>query len=362
MAASALLFAAEPLLLAFWAVSAALIGVSVLVCACVVVTRVWRNRQLAGRTQRMEAFRTALSTQLSRALPARDEWDNVAPAPLPACEPDAAADVLLSFFRALRGGKAARLRALVARHSLEAGLIDTAARGPTRGSRMRALRVLSFLDTQDSLQAIHARLASPVGYERLVAARALVERGADVFLDAIMDSYAVTFPGRPRELADIVQGFGAGVCDRLEAAVRRNADDTITAAALMALAALQPPRTALDLRALMEHPDALVRASALELWGVSERGQHAGVLDRALADTSTAVKIRAAKVALAHRHTASTPALHCLAEDGHVWVRYWAVRALWAGGAAERQFVDTLARTNATASAVILEMRAGHNV
>ena len=337
--------------------SFAMLSIAVVSCLVIIARRVSLNRYLDGRERRMEAFRTALGEHVSRAH--SDETEEAAAIAFPECHVSDMSEILLHYLRVLRGSQAEHLRQLVTDQGWEEAIARSTAHG-TRGARMRALRVLSYLETSESLRIIHSHLGSDQPYVRLTAARALVRRDATLFLSSIVESFSEVFPEQVQGLAELLSGFGATITDELEDIAARTDRPVVLAACLEALIMAPPARTRLDLCALMEHPSEDVRAAACALSCISEHPGAGDPLRIALSDDAPKVRLRAAKAACENRESGVVGELYGLARDPILWARYWGFRAIWATGAAGRQFVDSCAVREPMAADVSLEMRAGH--
>ncbi len=347
----------------FWAVSVTFLILACLFCLFIILRRVLRNKYQVKSMVQAEKFRAHLSERLAKTIDDPGEDDPLMDDPEIIDEfpshIEQATEVLLHYFRTLRGKKYERLQKLVSNSELEAHIIKSCREG-TRGVRMRAVQTLSYLNTQDSLEVIFSQLESRDKYIRLTAARCLVRRKADFFLNQIIESLSDAFPNRPQILGGILAGFGTGITPALESHIQESNNDVVIAGCLEALIQIMPHETSLDLIGLMDHPSDLVRAAALSLSEVTSHQGGADPLRMGLKDDAMSVKIKAAKLACTHRRADLTSELYKLSSDPELWVRYWALRAIWMTGKSGRQFVDTLRQSNATAADVALEMRSGY--
>jgi len=103
---------------------------------------------------------------------------------------------VLNYFRTVRGKRANALRALIWNSSLEQRIIAATERG-TRGRRMRAVQVLSYLDSDTAFDCIRRHLKSKNRYERLTAARALARQKSFYDCGAVVASLSSAFPKKP---------------------------------------------------------------------------------------------------------------------------------------------------------------------
>lgn len=277
--------------------------------------------------------------------------------------PSALSRSVLNFFRNVRGARAERLCELISGSNLEVRIIKATRQG-TRGYRMRALQILSYLATESSLQIIRDHLYSNNRYERLTAARALTRRKSRGDFALIIGSLAAAFPKRTDLLAEVILGFGSDIQPALEDVFQQSERTRVRVVCLEALKRLAPARTALNLSQLMEDPSDEVRAAAISLSAISLHSGETDLLLRGLADEAISVKISSAKVAAEHARPDAAPHLYKLTRDPSFWVRYWATRALWGLGRTGRQMVTAIARSDDPASDmaenVSLEMEATH--
>lgn len=270
---------------------------------------------------------------------------------------------MLNFFRTVRGNRAEHLSNLVSGSVLERRLIKATRKG-TRGYRMRALQVLSYLDTEQSLSVVRQHLKSRNRYERLTAARVLTRRKSYRDFSSIVASLSSAFPRRTDLLAEVIVNFGPEIQPALEAVFRRSRRTRVKVACLDGLKRLAPARTSLNLSELMEDNAPKVRAAAVSLSAICEDSGGSDLLLDGLADEATSVKISSAKVACKVSRPDTAPLLYKLSQDSSFWVRYWAVRAMWGLGKTGEQMVASIAGSNDAGSVmatnVIREMEAAH--
>jgi len=338
----------------FWGVSIVFLSVSLLLCLAIILRRIQRNRNTSKREKQKITFQLHIGELINKGISADR---NLSAAP--DCHILDMTDVFLHYFRTIKGKKKEYLQDLISQSSIEDKVVASTRKG-IRGARMRALRTLSYLNTQTSLQVIYENLSSHDKYVRLTAARCLVRRKGLCFLNDIIDSCIQAFPKDYQILAGIVADFGTDVVEPLEERVKRSEDSAVKTACLEALILIMPPHTSLDLAALMQHPTDSVRAAALSLSAVSDHQGTSEPLLLGLKDQAVSVKVRAAKIACDLKRTDLTPQLYELSDDPIMWVRYWALRAIWATGKTGQKFVDSLITNNSMAANVALEMKSGY--
>lgn len=270
---------------------------------------------------------------------------------------------LLNYFRTVRGRHADALRQLIRTSNFERRILSATQNG-TRGRRMRALQVLSYVQTPAALNCVRRHLRSSNRYERLTAARALARQKSLSDCGAVVASLASSFPRKPQLVAEVLVSFGAEVQTPLERIILKSNREIVITACLEALVVLSPVTTNLDLSALMRRQNSDVRAAAVSLSAISDDTSGADLLVSGLKDDAIAVKIRAAKIACEVSRRDLAPQLYTLTKDPSFWVRYWAVRAIWKLGRTGRQMVASLARENEPgsemAAGVLLEMEAAN--
>ena len=337
-----------------WAFSILFFIIACTICLAIVLRRVLRNREDAKRAKQKDAFLSYLGQIISSDATLHENMED-----MPTCNVQDMTAVFLHYFRTLRGTKLDRLKDLLSGSDIEQQIIQSSHTG-LRGSRMRAVRTLSHLHSQSSVQVISDNLSSDDKYIRLTAARCLVRRKGILFLNAIIESYIEAFPNNHKLLAAILSDFGHDAVPALEDLTRTSKHNTVIAGSLGALTILMPARTSLELTQLMANPSDTVRSNAISFAAVTEYKNTLDLLRTGLADDSIAVKISAAKTACKFKRSDLTSELLKLTTDESMWTRYWALRAIWASGQSGQQFVRSLAKTNPTASDVILEMSSGY--
>lgn len=352
-----LINASSNLLSLFWAVSFLLLGVSLLLCLVIIIRRAICNRISTRRETQKNAFQAYLSNVMKDAPEHTLKEQGLRNAP--ACHIMDMTDVFLHHFRTLKGKKNEYLQDMISDSGIEAQIIKSTYKG-IRGIRMRAVRTLSYLNSQTSLQVIFNNLSSDDKYVRLTAARCLVRRKAIFFLNPIIDSCIEAFPQDFKLLAGILAGFGNDMIEPLEDFVRQSDNNVIKTACLEAVITIMPPKTSLDLGTLMESSDKTVRAATLALSAIVKHPDTSDPLLLGLKDDATLVKLRAIKIAYKLKRPDLTPELYKLTSDPIMWVRYWALRAIWVTGHSGQKFIATLAKTNPMAANVSLEMSSGY--
>lgn len=336
-----------------WTIAFVFFATALLLCLAIVIRRVRRNRLFAKRKIQQAAFQNYISQQLKQNL-AEQPTENVPP-----CHIDDITTVLLHYFRTLKGRQYNQLQDLISGSKIEADITRSSSSG-VRGARMRAVRVLSHLHSQTSTQVIFDNLVSEDKYVRLTAAKSLVQRGSTFFLTDIINSINDAFPDDVQLLAGIIFDFGTDIVAPLEDYIKMSNNATARAACLEALSQIMPPQTSLNLGALMGDPSELVRTATLSLAMITRSPDGLDPLRMGLQDKAISVKIRAAKLACDQRRSDVTSELYALTNSPEMWVRYWALRAIWTTGTSGQQFVETLRKTNPLATDVALEMRSGY--
>ncbi len=339
------------LLAVFWGISAIFFFAAVFICAVIVVRRYVRNRHFLKRQRRKDRYHDFIMKALKGEIDPEET-------PL-TCDIRDMAEVLLHYFRTLKGVKHHKLQSLISRNESEGRLIE-ATRDGISGTRMSAMKVLSYIDTQESLNAIHAGLTSDNKYIRLTAARSLARRKAFMFLDDIYESLEEAFWNAPQILADILARLGDKAVPFLENVVKSHRSDYQVIASLRALKLLMPPDTRLDIDQLINSDNPQIISAALALSTVSRYQTDIDALALGLESESTHVKINAAKLAVEVRRSDLVPQLYKLSNDPLNWVQYWALKAIWNTGNSGRQFIENLARENKMAADVALEIKSGY--
>ena len=270
---------------------------------------------------------------------------------------------LLMHFRTVQGYRTDQLRLLVENSSLERRIIRATKKG-TRGYRMRAVQILSYLQTDVSLKCIRAHLRSKNRYERLTAARALTRRRSMEDCGHIVSSLVASFPRKLDLLTEMLVKFGPDIQPFLEQIAVQSKKKDVIVACLEALVVLAPASTMLDLAHFISDDDNRIRAAAVALSAVSEDVRGSDLLLQGLSDDTIKVKIRSAKIAANLSRPDVAPALYTLTKDPSFWVKYWASRGIWKLGKTGRQMIESIANSNEEGSQmageVAREMGAGH--
>lgn len=327
----------QSLLTLLWAIAITLTVISVLTCLFLALRRALRNRARQQEVRTEARFETYLTARLAPNL--KDSSAEVfaySPREVPAL-----LTVLLHYFRTLNGHTADRLRAITEALELEPHIAKHSRAG-TLGRQMTALRTLSYLRTLSSLSVIHTRLTAKNKYVRLTAARCLTRREAYVYLPDIVHAISAAFPKDSAILTDILFRFGKPAIPVIESYVETSDNPVLRAACLETLIMLMPPKTGLNLDALMESPHAQLRASTVALSQITEHSAQTDCLIAGLTDTTTTVKIRSAKLALDAKRVDTLTQLYALTQDNNLWVRYWAMRGIYDCGAQGRKLVATI--------------------
>jgi len=342
------------LLYLVWGVAITFAGSAVLLCMFLSVRRFWRNKDA-----RKSARETAIfDVYICNVLKSESSLDELIQ-DMPVCSVDEMSAVILHYFRTMRGKGYERLQTLILTSDLESLIIQASRRG-IRGRKAQAIKVLSYLTSPESLQVIFENLHSKDKYILLTVARCLVRRGALEYLPDILQICRVTFPTNIPLLADIVAKYGDPAVHPLETIIAVTDDEIIRAACLEALILIMPAHTKINLVQLMQSTEPAVRAAALSLSTISQHPNAIDPIRIGLEDKTTKVKIRAAKLACKARRSDMVEPLHNLLNDPVIWVRYWALKAIWETGDAGQKFVSLLGETNPMAKNVACEMRSGY--
>lgn len=341
------------LLYLFWGIALFFMAVSVLLCGLIVLRRIISNRSLEKRRQQRLNFQKYIGAFINHN-PTEAFLDKA-----PICDVHDMTDVFLHYFRTLKGEKLERLQDMVSNSDIEERISNSTCNG-IRGARMRSLRTLSYLNSQTSLQIIFGSLSSKDKYVRLTAIRCLVRRKASVFLNEIIQSYIKGFPHDYKLLASILANFGKDITDDLQNLVNATDNEVIRTACLETLIIIRPEQPSLDFGQLMQDSSGMVRAATLSLAATCKIPDVIDPLRIGLEDEEISVKIRAAKVACQIKRADLMPQLYKLTSDSELWVRYWALRAMWATGRSGQNFVSSLAKSHQMAADVALEMQSGY--
>ena len=323
--------------------------ISVIICLVLIARRVLRNRIKNNELIRKGEFESEINKALT------PEVQNAGIFKLDLKYQPIFNEVLLKYFRILNGERSNTLKTIIKRLNIEPQIRKSTQVG-TVGRRMEAMQVLSYLDTQSSLVSIEEGLSSTKKYIRLTAARCLIRRKADVFIDNIVTSIDSAFPDDPKILADILYRFGAKIAPELEAYVSMSKNDNIQTACLEAMVLLMPPSTSLDLERLMDSSNEHIRAATVSLSQVTSYQSTEDILTLALADPATSVKIRAAKIANASKRSDTISLLYKLTQDPLLWVRYWSTLAIYNTGRQGQKLVESIARGDGSSAHMAREV------
>jgi hypothetical protein len=338
----------------FWGVTFSFLGISFLLCLAIVLRRTWKNWRATQSAAQKRKFELFLAAALKQDFASDYDLSQA-----PKCQTPEMARVLLHYFRTLKGDKLEKLKEMISDSKWEDDLLKGSSEH-IRGIRMRCLRTLSYLESQGSLQVIFNNLSSEDKYVRLTAAQCLVRRQSFCYFGPIIESIREAFPKDPRILAGVLAKFGTPSVASLESYISRTDDGTAKVACLEALILIMPAKTRLDLEDLMADDSEAVRAAALSLSAIADFDNEIDPLRLGLQDDAISVKIRAAKMACDVKRTDITTELYKLTREPVMWVRYWALRAIWTSGESGQKFVNSLARSQEMAEKVALEMRFGY--
>ena len=332
-----------------WIISLSLLTLSLLICLGLCVRRLYRNNITNSRLEEQSEFETSLNLALQKDKTVFHETQYSFK------KTTIINEILLRYFRTLKGERADTLRQIIENLQIEKHIL-TATKTGTMGRRMEAMQILSYLDTQDSLQTIHQGLYAPNKYVRLTAARCLTRRKAEIFTEDIIYYINAAFPDEEKLLADILFRFGLQISDKLEEFIESDCNNSIKASCLEALVLMMLPKTSLDINALLDNPDERIRAAAVSLSEVTSNNSDNDILLKALKDSSVKVKIRAAKIASEKQSKEAISTLYKLSKDPLLWVRYWSIKAIWNTGRQGRKLVETMGQGNDSSARMAREV------
>lgn len=330
-------------------ISISLLTISLCVCLILSVRRIYRNNIYNNRLRKQIKFENDLNIALKKKTFFTDSRS------FNPVDTSIINEVLLKYFRMLKGVQAERLQEIIDSLNIESD-IQAATKSGTTGRRMEAMQILSYLNSHLSLQTIHKGLSSSNKYIVLTAARCLTRRQANIFVDDIIYYINSNFPEEEKLLADILFRFGSKVTNTLEFYIDSDASASVKAACLEALVLIMPPATSLDFDKLIEHQNEKVRAATLALSDVTSHNSSNDILIKSMGDISTKVKIRAAKMAYMKRRKDTISPLFKLTNDPLLWVRYWSTKAIWNTGRQGRKFVETMSSRNEKAGRMAREV------
>ena len=342
-----------------WLIVAALafFALSFLACVILILRRVIRNLQ-AERHERRKAEFTDIVAQVFEAKLTLEA--------LPNCRkfaPRVVSEVLLFYFRNLERDYAEALRRFIVEQNLERTL-NKGLRGGTLGDRTRALHVLSYLESESSLQKLSCALYQGSVYVWLVAARGLARRRAYSYIPEIVEALDGQFVRKSNLLKTVLTRFGTGAVPHIESVLHTVCDDMVTIACLEAIAQLDTSKSRIDPTLYLPHSDDNVRAAALLLLAEKDGPSVMRHMNGDLSKESVTIRIRAAKLACKVRRPEFSMQLIDLLEDSHFWVRYWAARGIHALGPSGRDILNAMAAERTVAGRmagdVLLEMDAAN--
>lgn len=337
-----------------WGITASFFLIAILLCAVITIRRFYRNRILIKR----EAKKAIYSRYLGDIIKAA-QTENPKLEAEPDCHIQDKTAIFLHYFRTLKGRKFTLLQDLISSAPVEEKIINSSF-GGTRGSRMQAVKTLSYLNSQSSLEKIYGNLSSEDKYVRLTAARCLVRRKGLFFMNAIIEASLDGFPGDYKLLADILSRFGKDAVAYLESHIQNANDETSLAGCLEALVIIMPPQTTLNFSELMAHPTPAVRSATVALSAVVSHSDAIDPVRLGLTDEDVSVKIRAAKTAVNLKRSDLTSEFYALSSSSVMWLRYWSMRAIWASGNSGEKFVTSLSESHPMAANVAREMASGY--
>ena len=329
-----------------WQIAFAFAGISVLMVVSLAYRRAIENQLMQQRQEAKQSFRTELSNMIGRQiLPHPSTRPEIAPENLPAF-----VEACLGFFRNLSGPDQNHLARILQIWELEPALHNIIQTGE-RGYKIRALSLLSFLQSDTSINLLESALDDPDPYIQLSAIRCLARRGSLGSLNRILDALRKLDWDNALPIADAFQRFDRRIIPDLEDVVCSADDPVLRLAALQALVLLKPMQTKLDLSDCMQDDNPELRAAtvALSEYVTCRSGQD--ILGMGLSDDSSIVRIRAIKALLNHRRMDLLGRVHACLEDPDWWVRYWAGHAIYNLGESGIEILKCVGRQeNRTAS------------
>ena len=312
------------LLRLLWQIAFAFAGVSVLMVISLAYRRAVENQLEVQHQELKQTFRLRLSEMISgQVLPHPSTSPKIEVSDMPAF-----IEACLGFFRNLSGPDRVHLARILEVWKLEPSMeqiLETAG----RGYKIRALSLLSYLQSDTSISRLESALDDPDPYIKLSAVRCLARRGALGSLGKILATLRQLDWDNSLPIADAFQRFDHRIVPDLEAVVSSAEDPVLRLAALQALGLLKPPHTMLDLSGLLRDENPEIRAAAVALAEFVKCRSGQDILALGLEDTSPIVRIRAVKALLSNQRLDLLGRLHDCLEDPEWWVRYWAGHAIY---------------------------------
>ena len=307
-----------------WQVAFAFAGVSVLMVLSLAYRRAVENQLMEQRLEIRQVFRNQLSNMIDRKILPH-------PSNRPEIPPDslgAFVEACLGFFRNLSGPDQSHLARILGIWNMEPALKNIIETGE-RGYKIRALSLLSFLETDTSIEMLELALADPDPYIQLSAIRCLARRGSLNSLGKILEALRKLNWDNALPIADAFQRFDQRIIPDLEDVVETADNPILRLAALQALVLLKPIQTDLDLSNCMQDSNPEIRAAAVALSEFVTCRSGQDIIPIGISDQSPIVRIRAIKALLSHQRLDLLSRLHKCLEDPEWWVRYWAGHAIY---------------------------------
>ena len=330
---------------------------SAFACLVLVLRRVIRNYQARRHERNKAEFTDIVGRIFERKL------GRVPPKKCNRFTPRVVSEVLLFYFRTLELSYAQELRTFITEQKLESVLNKGLSQG-VLGDRTRALQVLSYLETDSSLERLSKGLHQGSVYVWLVAARGLARREAYNYIPEIVEALEGSFSRKSKFLKSIFVRFGVNGVPYVERILNETSDESVTIACLETIAHFGATKSRVDPTLYLPHADDDVRAAALVLLAAKDGPAVMGYINGDLSEESVTIRMRAAKLAYKVKRPEFSMQLIDLLEDSHFWVRYWAARAIHALGPSGRDILTAIAKETTKAGRmagdVLLEMDAAN--
>jgi len=244
---------------------------------------------------------------------------------------DAVISVVLQYFRNLTSDSVTTLTDVIEAWDIETLIIEKVKTG-RRGIRIQAMTVLSYMDTEPSIDVLVAQLKSKDAYIRLAAIRCLTRRRAFAHLDKITSTINTPDQKNRILLTDILQRFGTNGAWAVEKLALDASNSTIRAASLDALKLIGIESLSIPLRPFLQDFDPLVRSAAVALLPMSELDVFHTLINY-LTDIDPRVRIQALDILSSFTSSAALLSIARQAGDPDWQVRYKALQSMTSMGA-----------------------------